>query len=103
MMYLRRKWHSDAPHHPYLLYSELDDQRWEVRKLYVYRNGTCAYADEHHEVGTWLSDQPMPSLEVINADPEFEAAAIDQEVFEAAWEQWVTRGCIRRTTVPSTS
>lgn len=103
MTYERVHYHSTNPNSPYLLYSELDDERWEVRKIEVYRDGTVAYADADHEVGVWLADQTMPTVEETNANPEFEAAEISRETFEAAWDRWVRRGCLRASAMPSTS
>jgi len=40
MTYLKVKWIHSHPDAPVLLYSELDRERWEVRKVEVFRDGS---------------------------------------------------------------
>lgn len=44
--YLRVEWVHDIPNEPVILFSELDDEMWELRKVEVYRDGTAGYADQ---------------------------------------------------------
>jgi hypothetical protein len=50
--YLKVRWHHELPDEPVWLFSELDDERYEVRKVEVYRNGTRTYADAERRSGT---------------------------------------------------
>jgi hypothetical protein len=88
MSYLRVGWKHQHRDEPVLLYSELDAQHWEVRKVEVFRNGRFGYAsrDEAHG-GTRLGLVPVPPLEVIAADPDFDSAEITQDEFEQIWAQ----------------
>lgn len=72
---------------PVTRYSELDDQRWEVRKVDVFLDGHMTYAEGRGTTGdTRLGDVPIPSLEEIAASPEFEPASISRAEFERIWE-----------------
>lgn len=71
-----------------MLYSELDDNRFEVRKVEVFRDGHLGYADaERSSGGTGLGLVATPSLEEIAQDPQFEPVEIEQAEFEAVWER----------------
>ena len=94
--YQRVWWKHKDPDYPALLYSELDESRWETRKVDVYPDGRLGYADAQEEVGgTGLGECPMPPLVEINADPEFEAEEIPKEEFERLW---AARKCAREMT-----
>ena len=71
-----------------MLWSEVGDDGYERRKVDEYRDGRLDFADAAHQRGTtWLGDQPMPSLDLINEDPEFTGAAITPDAFETAWRR----------------
>jgi hypothetical protein len=56
---------------------------------------SVAYADEHEEVGgTMLGEAPTPSVERLNADPEFEAEEIGEADFQKLWARLVFGLCI---------
>jgi hypothetical protein len=44
MQYIKVVWKHDHPEEPIVLYSELDEDRWEVRKVEVFRVGSAGYA-----------------------------------------------------------
>ncbi|UPJ52052.1 hypothetical protein IVB30_12275 [Bradyrhizobium sp. 200] len=86
MVYIKVSWKQDDPHTPILLYSELDDKRWEVRKVEVFPDGSLGYADRATSRGTtFLGLEPVPALSEIAAIPEFEPVAITKDEFEAVW------------------
>jgi len=86
MTYLKCKWKHDNPDHPILLYSELDEERWETRKVEIFRNGKLGFADRDTEFGgSGLGLEPVPPLTAIAADPEFEPEAITKAEFELVW------------------
>jgi len=71
---------------PVILYSELDANRLEVRKVEVFRNGQCGYASaEASRGGTKLGILAMPQLSEIARDPQFETVEITCEEFEGVW------------------
>jgi hypothetical protein len=87
MKYLMVRWKHSNADEPVVLYSELDEQRMQHRKIDMYRDGRWGFADEREEVGgSWLGDAPTPSVEQLNADPEYEAEEIDKADFEKLWD-----------------
>ncbi len=68
------------------MYSELDENRWEVRKVEVFPDGHRGYAGAAESVGeTRLGKEPIPPLAEIVADSQFEAVEISHEEFERVW------------------
>lgn len=79
-------WHHLSPDFPVTLLSELDSERWEMRKIEFYADGTVGYAGPQTEVGgSFLGEVIVPEVAEMNADPEFEAAEISLEEFEHEW------------------
>jgi hypothetical protein len=89
MTYLKLKWLEAGEKYPVWLYSELDAERWETRKVDVFADGTMAWADEttDDEMNTALGSTPAPTFQEIANDPEFEAEEISREQFEVIWNE----------------
>ena len=93
--YIKVQWIHDFQDEPILLYSELDSNKNEIRKVEVYKNGKLGCAFENKSVnGTFLSKTEIPSLEDINSDVQFDACEIDKEYFESIWIKAVSENCI---------
>jgi hypothetical protein len=87
MIYLRVRWKHSDPGYPTTLYSEIDESRWERRKIDIYPDGRWGYADAREKVGeTGLGEAPTPTLEELNANSEFEATEIQKSEFEKLWD-----------------
>ncbi len=87
MIYLKVEWLHHNQAYPVLLYSELDEQRWEIRKAEAFPDGTWSYADRQDNVGdSHLGECPLPSIEEIGSSPEFRPHLISKEEFESAWK-----------------
>lgn len=87
MTYICVKWKHSFADEPILLYSELDARRFETRKLEIFADGRCGFASAWESSGgTRLGEAPIPTLEKILCDPQFEPDEITQAVFERAWE-----------------
>ncbi len=67
MTYIRVTWSHTRDDEPVLLLSELDAERWEVRKVEV-----------------------LP-IDDIRADPQFEPTEIGRSEFEQVWAKYATR------------
>ena len=88
MRYIKVKWLHTLPDAPVLLYSELNGELWEVRKVEVYADGRMDFAGHEEQPGsTRLGIEPLPNLKEIAADREFEPAIISAEEFESVWEK----------------
>ena len=86
MRYLRVIWLHDFPDEPIELYSELDDDSWEVRKIEYFRDGFIGLADATGSTGrTCLGLEPVPPAAEIARNPEFRAVEIGREEFEGVW------------------
>ncbi|WP_394837690.1 DUF6881 domain-containing protein [Pendulispora rubella] len=88
MNYIRVNWRHSHPDEPITLYSELNAERWEVRKVEVFKCGRYGFAGTEESSGdTKLGEMPVPDLDEIATDPQFEPAEITREEFEDAWNQ----------------
>jgi hypothetical protein len=88
LRYQKVKWHHEFAEEPVVLYSEIDGDGMEARKVEEYRDGRLDLADATTQTGsTGLGEVPLPSLEEINAQPEFTGEAIGEEEFEQVWSR----------------
>ena len=88
MTYIRVHWLHDSPTDPVWLYSELDPQRREVRKVELFPNGTYGYASRTERKGsTDLGLELIPTIDEIARDDQFKPEEITKEEFEDAWEK----------------
>jgi hypothetical protein len=88
MRYLKVEWKHDEPGEPTLLYSEVDDDGWEVRKVELFRDGKMGHASRQADTElTMLGEVAVPSLEAIADDPEFVPSLISKEEFEGIWHK----------------
>jgi hypothetical protein len=86
MRYVKVRWIHASPDYPETLYSELDQDMWEIRKVEVYADGRMDFADNDRRSGnTKLGIVPHPSLEEIATDPQFKPMLISAEEFESIW------------------
>lgn len=87
MKYIKVRWMHSFADEPIVLYSEVDDERWEKRKICVFRNGPMGFASATEETrSVALSEKPLPPLWEIAADPEFIPEEIDAQEFESIWD-----------------
>jgi hypothetical protein len=86
MEYLKVEWRHDHRDDPVLLYSELDAERWEVRKVEIFRNGQAGWASrQRSREPTALSVEPIPPLSKIAEDAQFAPTTISKEEFKKVW------------------
>lgn len=87
MQYIDVQWFHESTQHPIRLASELDDERFERRKLEFFQDGKVSAANREHSSGdTRLGEAPVPTLEKINHDPQFRAEITGEE-FELLWDK----------------
>ncbi|MBN3794272.1 hypothetical protein G3N99_04600 [Burkholderia sp. Ac-20392] len=80
------KWIHSIPSEPIIIYSELDEGRWEIRKVEVYADGRMGYACQLESAGgSGLSKEPIPSLDEISSDSQFKPIEINGSEFERVW------------------
>ncbi|WP_229051453.1 hypothetical protein [Aeromicrobium sp. Leaf350] len=86
--FLRVEWRHENDEYPVLLHSALDAGRLEVRKVDVWADGsaqTSDSVDDQDRQATSLASVATPSLDEINADPQFSGVEISAEEFEQMW------------------
>ena len=87
MEYIDVTWQHDDEGYPIRIISELDPDRYEIRKIELYKNGGVGYAyEEKSYLGAVLGEKPVPILEEINKDPQFIGKHINAEEFEKLWK-----------------
>ena len=88
MIYVDVIWHHSDPAYPVRLVSELDENRWECRKLEFYRDGRVGAASKiGATLDTALSLERVPSIDEINKDREFTAKPIGPDAFRVLWSE----------------
>ncbi len=91
MTYLKVIWKHEPNEYPVIMYSELDDDRYETRKVEVFGDGTFGYAyDGGSSSMTILGEVPLPSFEEIDSDPQFEPVVISKNEFDKVWREAVS-------------
>ena len=86
MEYIQLEWFHDMDTEPYIIYSEINDQRYEVRKVEVFKNGIIRYREEISDSEIELADIQFPEdLNEINQDKQFHAMYIEKKEFERIW------------------
>jgi hypothetical protein len=92
MKYVKVKWIHDFLDEPMELYSELDDQLWEKRKIEIYADGRRDYASKAQSSGsTKLSICQLPPSAEISLDPQFIVLPLSAKSFEELWSAAVGR------------
>jgi hypothetical protein len=88
MSFLAVQWHHSNPEDPIWLYSELNDERREIRKVEVFADGLHDWAEGEASTGAaQLSKQPLPPFAEIALQPEFAPREISREEFEVVWRK----------------
>jgi len=88
MNYICIKWKHSVPSDPVIFYLELDEQRFEVRRVEIYADGRYGFASKTESIGgAGLGELRTQSLNAINADPVFEASEITRQQFEQEWSK----------------
>jgi len=90
MEYFTAYWyHTAGNEEPRTFYSEIDNNRFETRKIEIYEDGSFGMAgDDFSFGGTELGDMSVPPIEEIDGDTEFSASIISAEEFEAVWAKY---------------
>ena len=88
MEYILLEWFHDIENEPYIIYSEIDSQRYEIRKIEVFKNGTyLKCSEEILSSQIELADVAFPeNIDEINRDRQFCAKYITKEDFERMWD-----------------
>lgn len=88
MDYVLVEWFHNLEDEPSEIYSELDQDRREVRKVEFFKNGLCFSYGGERGGREALADVPFPKdLRTLNRPGEMEAHSITSSHFQAVWNQ----------------
>ena len=81
MLYYKTIWNHTNDYDPIVMYSAIDEERYETKRLDIFRDGHVAYFDTRTPME--LSEAPYPSdFDTINATDEFDVSEISSIDFE---------------------
>ena len=84
------KWTHTSQDDPILIYSEINSDRLETRKVEYFVGGAVGLASRKFEKGrTKLGSEPTPAVAKINEDSQFEAEEISDDEFNSIWDVYV--------------
>jgi len=93
MKYYKIQWIHLFNDEPITIYSEVDKDMYETRKIEIYKDGKIGYAYEKIEFqGAGLSETPFPPLQELNGKDEHEeliTSEITAGEFEDIWNDKV--------------
>jgi hypothetical protein len=91
MEYLKVSWIHDLKDEPILLYSEIDENRFEVRKIEIYKDDSFGLAMSAYNFGgTLLGLEPLPDISEIANDSQFIPQNISKDEFEEVWLEYTS-------------
>ena len=79
MKYFKVEWKQDHPDEPIWLYYEVDHKNNEVRRVEEYRDGHMGYVSAEASHLAFRAEAPLPPIDEINRNPEFDAKEIQGE------------------------
>ena len=92
MKYVKVEWNHDLPGEPIVIFSEVNDQGWEIRKIELFGDGAMISADAHHGL---LAEVRFPDelSDITHAGGrgEFAASQISGREFDAMWQASMKR------------
>ena len=80
MLYVRIRWIQPEPHdEPVEFYYEIGENGWALRGVEVFAGGSL------NAIGHGLKEAPIPSLDDLNLDSQFQGMEISRNEFEVIW------------------
>ncbi len=91
MEYIKVAWKHNSKEYPSVMYSELSSDRYEIRKVECFSDGSSTYAYDKKSTGmTALGELPVPALSEISGDAQFEPTDINKQEFEEIWTKAIS-------------
>ncbi|WP_444888283.1 DUF6881 domain-containing protein [Microbulbifer sp. JMSA008] len=86
--YIYSKWHNSPSDYPVEFYSELNSDRFETRKVEVFKDGSLGFASpKASSKTTKLGIAAVPPFAEIANQTEFDIKTITPQQFEAKWKE----------------
>lgn len=93
MLYYKTIWNHTNDCDPIIMYSEIDEERYETKRLDIFLDGHVAYFDNRTPLE--LGEAPYPSdFDAINATGEFDVSEISAIDFENILKMYNTEAFI---------
>ncbi|MFS1975323.1 DUF6881 domain-containing protein [Vibrio splendidus] len=95
MNYIKLDWTHLSADKPTTFYIELDENRYETRKVVVYLSGKMLYIDEvDFTKDVFLSEHPFPSHEEISTSDTLNSVDIPKCDFEQLWKKAIEQSVL---------
>ncbi|WP_226646126.1 DUF6881 domain-containing protein [Microbulbifer variabilis] len=86
--YIYSKWHNSPENCPVEFYSELNSDRFETRKVEIFKDGSLGFASQKASSKTTrLGIAAVPPIAEIANQAEFDIKTITPQQFEAKWKE----------------
>lgn len=86
MSYLKIDWQHSLSEYPREIHIELDDERFELRKVEVFSDGRLQFAPhEFEQGGTVLAVYRVAQIEDLQREGQFTTTVITKAEFESIW------------------
>ena len=84
--YILSEWRNDNPENPFIVFVQIDSERYLERIINVFRDGRVEMESLWEEDPINISP-PAPELQFINEADEFTACYVGASVFEGVWQE----------------
>ena len=84
--YILSDWRSDDPEDPFIVFVQIDGERYLERIINVFHDGRVETESLWEEDPINISP-PVPELQSINEADEFTACYVSASLFEAVWQE----------------
>jgi hypothetical protein len=82
------EWSAPGPGQPQLYYDEIDENRWSIRCIRIFADGTRhAFHERSYNWRDQMPEAAYPTLAEINTDPQFKAKRLFRKDFEKLWSE----------------
>ncbi|MFH9471219.1 DUF6881 domain-containing protein [Streptomyces clavifer] len=103
MRHLKVIWHHESPEDPTVIWSEVGDDGYEVRKVEQYVDGRFGLAEDgRSREGSELGEVPVPPLDEIAELEEFTPSEISSAEFQESWIAALKANSLRLPRNPKT-
>src|SRR5437762_755633 len=86
--YFMCTWLAASSDEAFQYWDELDEERWSIRCVRKYRDGSFeAYSYDSPNWRDEMPEAPIPPVQEVNQDAQFDAREISGSEFEAIWQE----------------
>ncbi|WP_405924584.1 DUF6881 domain-containing protein [Streptomyces sp. NBC_00035] len=86
MYYLKVLWDHNFEDQPSAIYSEIDAEGWEVRKVEIFRDGHSTFADRMGSTGNTILGEKEIDIRKVQSSDGLTFTEISHQSFEQIWK-----------------